>query len=195
MHLKLSKVSRNFIQNSINQGLITVNDQCVKTSYKVQAKDKIHLEDYKPAQSIDVIPENIPLDIAYEDDTLLIINKPPNLVVHPGNRHTSGTLVNGLVYHYKDLPIGSQVDKPGLVHRIDKDTSGLLLVAKTPEALSFLGKQFANHTIERTYHALIWGVPKKPKDTITNYLNRSPKDRRIRIVNPDDIGKKSHHPL
>ncbi len=191
LHLKLSSMSRSFIQNSINQGFITVNNKRVKASYKVQAKDKIYLEDYKASKSIELLPENITLDIVYEDDTILIINKPPNLVVHPGNGHKNGTLVNGLVYHYKDLPMGSQIDKPGLVHRIDKDTSGLLLVAKTPEALNFLSKQFANHTIKRTYQALVWGVPKKHKDTITNYLNRSTKDRRIRIVNPDNVGKKA----
>lgn len=191
VHLRLSNTSRNHIQQALNEGLILVNNRKVKVSYKIKPQDYITITDYRTQQPVELIPEDIALEIIYEDDSLLIVDKPPNLVVHPGHGHPSGTLVNGLIYRYQNLPKNRASDKPGLVHRIDKNTSGLLLVAKTATALTFLARQFAEHTIQRTYYALVWGVPKNQTGTIINYLNRSPKDRRIRAVNPDNIGKKA----
>ena len=189
LKIKLANKSRNFIQYCLENGTIKVGNQIIKSSYKVKPKDVITLKTYKPT-SLEIIPQNIPLDIIYEDDSILVINKPDNLVVHPGNGHKDRTLVNGLLYRYKNLP-KNQTDKPGLVHRIDKNTSGLLLIAKTQQALSFLGKQFAEHSIQRSYYVFVWGVPKQKRGIIINYLDRSSKDRRIRIVSPDDSGKKA----
>lgn len=191
IHLRLSNTSRNSIQQALDEGLILVNKHKAKASYKIKPQDCITIAGYRTQPPLELIPEALPLDIIYEDKSLLIVDKPPNLVVHPGHGHKSGTLVNGLIYRYKNLPNNRASDKPGLVHRIDKNTSGLLLIAKTPTALTFLARQFAEHTIQRTYYALVWGVPKKSKGTIVNYLNRSSKDPRIRAVNPDNIGKKA----
>ena len=137
IHLRLSNTSRNRIQQALNEGAILVNNQSVKASYKIKPQDSITIADYRTQAPLELIPEDIPLEIIYEDASLLIVNKPPNLVVHPGHGHKSGTLVNSLIYHYQDLPKNRDSDKPGLVHRIDKNTSGLLLVAKTLTALTF----------------------------------------------------------
>lgn len=180
---KLEKVSRNRIQNALKIGCILVNDNEVKPNYKVKPGDEISLVlPSNPDDEVSLKPEYIPLDIFYEDDHLMVINKPAGLVVHPGIGNTSGTLVNGLLYHFQqktDLPLlrGNKDDRPGLVHRIDKDTSGLILIAKTDYAMTHLAKQFFDHTIEREYIALVWGDVAHSHGTITGYIGRHEKDR------------------
>ncbi|HEV7382737.1 MAG TPA: RluA family pseudouridine synthase, partial [Dyadobacter sp.] len=140
----------------------------------------------EPPRDTEIIPENIPLDIIYEDDVLLIVNKPTGMVVHPAFGNWTGTLINALVYHFQNLPTGRNGEgRPGLVHRIDKDTSGLLVIAKTEFAMTFIAKQFSDHTIERTYNALIWGEPKDAKGTISGHIGRSAKDRRVMDIYED----------
>lgn len=191
-HLK--SISRNRIQNAIETDSVKVNENNVKPSYKVKPLDKITLSLAK-ASGIpsEVLPEDIPLNIAYEDDDLMIVNKSPEMVVHPGHGNHTGTLVNALVHHFANLPTGTDGKvRPGLVHRIDKGTSGLLVIAKTEYAMQFLAKQFADHTTERTYNALIWGEPKEPKGTINAHIGRGFKDRRISDVFPEgDYGKEA----
>ncbi|MDP1816594.1 MAG: RluA family pseudouridine synthase [Leadbetterella sp.] len=191
-HLK--SISRNRIQNAIETDSVKVNENNVKPSYKVKPLDKITLSLAK-ASGIpsEVLPEDIPLNIVYEDDDLMIVNKSPEMVVHPGHGNHTGTLVNALVHHFANLPTGTDGKvRPGLVHRIDKGTSGLLVIAKTEYAMQFLAKQFADHTTERTYNALIWGEPKEPKGTINAHIGRGFKDRRISDVFPEgDYGKEA----
>lgn len=191
-HLK--SISRNRIQNAIETDSVKVNENNVKPSYKVKPLDKITLSLAK-ASGIpsEVLPEDIPLNIVYEDDELMIVNKSPEMVVHPGHGNHTGTLVNALVHHFANLPTGTDGKvRPGLVHRIDKGTSGLLVIAKTEYAMQFLAKQFADHTTERTYNALIWGEPKEPKGTINAHIGRGFKDRRISDVFPEgDYGKEA----
>jgi 23S rRNA pseudouridine1911/1915/1917 synthase len=138
----------------------------------------------QPPRDAEVLAEDIALDIIYEDKDILLVNKSPGMVVHPAHGNWNGTLVNGLLYHCQQLP-GSTVIRPGLVHRIDKDTSGLLVVAKSEFALSHLAKQFYDHTIERTYYAILWGVPKELKGTLRGNITRSPKDRKIMTILPE----------
>lgn len=191
-HLK--NISRNRIQNAIETDSVKVNENNVKPSYKVKPLDKITLSLAK-ASGIpsEVLPEDISLNIVYEDDDLMIVNKSPEMVVHPGHGNYTGTLVNALVHHFANLPTGIDGKvRPGLVHRIDKGTSGLLVIAKTEYAMQFLAKQFADHTTERTYNALIWGEPKEPKGTINAHIGRGFKDRRISDVFPEgDYGKEA----
>src|SRR3989337_599515 len=140
----------------------------------------------QPPRDTEVLPENIPLTIVYEDEYLLVVNKPAGMVVHPAYQNWSGTLVNALTYHFQNLPqMPGNDGRPGLVHRIDKDTSGLLVVAKTERVLTHLAKQFFDHTIERTYWALVWGVPDPPEGTINVQVGRSLKDRRITVAFPE----------
>lgn len=192
---RLEKVSRNRVQNAIKIGCILVNDLPIKSNYKVRPKDEISVvlpsnpDDETPLQ-----PENIPLNIVYEDDNLLVLNKPPGLVVHPGVGNASGTLVNALLYYMqqKNLPLlqGNRDDRPGLVHRIDKDTSGLLLIAKTDYAMTHLAKQFFDHTITREYVALVWGDVPEDKGTIDVNIGRHEKDRIAMSTFPEgDQGK------
>lgn len=191
-HLK--NVSRNRIQNAIETDSVKVNEHTVKQSYKVKPLDKITLSLAKASGiPTEVLPEDIPLNIIYEDDDLMIVNKSPEMVVHPGHGNHTGTLVNALVHHFAHLPTGTDGKvRPGLVHRIDKGTSGLLVIAKTEYAMQFLAKQFADHTTERTYNALIWGEPKVPKGTINAHIGRGFKDRRISDVFPEgDYGKEA----
>jgi 23S rRNA pseudouridine1911/1915/1917 synthase len=155
-----------------------VNDKVIKSNYKVRGLDNIRVVMSEPPRDTEVYPENIPLNVCYEDSDILIINKEAGMVVHPGCNNYSGTLVNALVYHFGNLPQQNENHRPGLVHRIDKDTTGLLVVGKNEFALSFLGKQFFDHSIDRKYYALVWGEPKEEKGTIRGYLNRDPADRR-----------------
>ena len=163
---RLEKVSRNQVQNAIRAGAVLVDDQEIKPNFKVKPAQLISILLPPSSRTGEgVVPENIPLDIRYEDDDLMVIHKPAGLVVHPGVGNWTGTLVNALAYHYQEqeLPVlhGNQNDRLGLVHRIDKDTSGLLVIAKSDYAMSHLAKQFFNHTVERTYIALIWGEPEE----------------------------------
>jgi 23S rRNA pseudouridine1911/1915/1917 synthase len=182
----IENATRNKIQKAAEDGNIWVNDIPVKSNYRVKPFDVVRVMLTHPPFENHIIPEDIPLDIVYEDDALLVINKPAGLVVHPGHGNYTGTLVNALAFHFDNLPMNSS-ERPGLVHRIDKDTSGLLVIAKSEAAMSHLAKQFFHHTIERTYYALVWGEPKEEKATIKEYLGRSPKDRRVvSVYNPDE---------
>ena len=181
--------TRNKIQNAASSGNIQVNEVAVKSNYKVKPLDVVRvMMEYPPFENI-ILPEDIPLDIVYEDDALLLINKPPNFVVHPGHGNYTGTLVNALAFHFENLPLNSS-ERPGLVHRIDKDTSGLLVVAKTEKAMTHLAKQFEAKTSEREYIALVWGNVKEDSGTITGNIARHVKDRmQMQVFADPEIGK------
>ncbi len=190
LQYKLSGISRTKIQAAADAGNIVVNDKPVKPSYKVKPKDVIAILLPHPPKVFELIAEPIPLNIIYEDDALLIVNKPPGLVVHPGYNNFTGTLVNGLLYHFENLPNKNGDDRPGLVHRIDKDTSGLLVIAKTEFALAHLAKQFYDRTNDRRYYAVVWGDFEQEEGTITCNVGRSLRDRKVMDVFPDgDNGK------
>ncbi|MBN8576461.1 MAG: RluA family pseudouridine synthase [Cytophagales bacterium] len=188
---RLPNVTRTKIQNGIHSGFVKVNDKVIKPNYKVHPHDEISISMPEPPRDTDVIPENIPLHIVYEDEHLLVVNKAAGMVVHPAYQNWRGTLVNALTYHFQNLPeMKGNEGRPGLVHRIDKDTSGLLVIAKTETAMNGLAKQFFDHTIERTYHALVWGIPDPPQGTINVHVGRSLKDRRITTTFPEgDFGR------
>ncbi|MBB6003109.1 RluA family pseudouridine synthase [Arcicella rosea] len=188
---RMQNASRNKIQDAIETGAVRVNEAIVKANYKVKPLDVITILLAEPPRNTEIIPQNIPLDIVYEDDELLVVNKPAGMVVHPAHGNWEGTLVNALVYHFQNLPTHRNGEiRPGLVHRIDKDTSGLLVIAKTETAMTHLAKQFFDHSIERTYNALVWGEPKADEGTITGHVGRSLKDRKIMTVFPDgSMGK------
>ena len=185
----IPNATRNKIQNAATAGDIYVNDVPVKSNYKVKPDDVIRILLTHPPFENRIDPEDIPLDILYEDDSLLVINKPAGLVVHPGHGNYTGTLVNGLAFHFKDLPLNSS-ERPGLVHRIDKNTSGLLVIAKTESAMTFLAKQFEDKTTEREYIAIVWGNVKEEEGTIEGNIDRHVKDRMQMAVFPEgDRGK------
>ena len=190
---RLPNVTRNKVQNGIRDGLVKVNGATVKPNYKVHPADDIHIYLTQPPRDEDVVTENIPLNIVFEDEHILVVNKPAGMVVHPAYQNWSGTLVNALAYHFQNLPEMKGNDgRPGLVHRIDKDTSGLLVIAKTEEAMNGLAKQFFDHSIERTYYALVWGEPEQAKGTIHIHVGRSLKDRRVTTCFPEgDFGKEA----
>lgn len=175
---RLVNSSRNRIQKAADAGLIMANGKPVKSSYKVKPCDVLTVMMDRPRYDNDIIPEDIPLDIVYEDNDLMVVNKPAGLVVHPGCGNYHGTLVNAIAWHLKDNPKYDPNDpQVGLVHRIDKDTSGLLVVAKTPDAKTHLGLQFYNKTTKRKYNALVWGVVENNEGTIEGNIGRNPKDR------------------
>ena len=183
---RLANVTRNKLQEGIRQGFVRVNDQEVKPNYKVRPGDEIIIALPEPPRDTDVVPENIELNIVHEDSELLVVNKEPGMVVHPAYNNWSGTLVNALAYHFQDLPtMPDNQGRPGLVHRIDKDTSGLLVIAKSDKAMTALAKQFFDHSIERTYVALVWGEPDQDTGTIDVNLGRSFKDRRVTVAFPE----------
>ena len=175
---RLTNASRNRIQKAADAGFVMANGKPVKSSYKVKPLDVITVMMDRPRYENEVIPEDIPLDIVYEDKYLMVVNKPAGLVVHPGCGNYHGTLVNAIAWHLKDNPKYDPNDpQVGLVHRIDKDTSGLLVVAKTPDAKTHLGLQFYNKTTKRKYNALVWGVVENNEGTIEGNIGRNPKDR------------------
>ena len=175
---RLVNSSRNRIQKAADAGLIMANGKPVKSSYKVKPCDVLTVMMDRPRYDNDIIPEDIPLDIVYEDNELMVVNKPAGLVVHPGCGNYHGTLVNAIAWHLKDNPSYDPNDpQVGLVHRIDKDTSGLLVVAKTPDAKTHLGLQFYNKTTRRKYNALVWGVVENNEGTIEGNIGRNPRDR------------------
>ncbi|MEN2280487.1 RluA family pseudouridine synthase [Algoriphagus sp. SE2] len=188
---KIANATRNKVQQAIDAGSIMVNGNPTKANYKIKPLDDIKVMLAKPPKETEVYSENIPLDIIYEDQFLMIVNKPPGMVVHPAHGNWSGTLVNGLVYYFENLPeMKGNSGRPGLVHRIDKDTSGLLVIAKTEEAMTDLASQFFHHTIDRTYLALIWGEPETDEGTIIGNVGRSVKNRKVMDVYPEgDQGK------
>lgn len=188
---RLPNTSRNKIQLAAKSGNILVNDQKVKQNYKIKPGDRVSIVLPYPIREIELIPEDIPLDIAYEDDHLIVVDKPSNMVVHPGYGNYTGTLVNALVFHFDQLPSRSDdfYGRPGLVHRLDKHTTGLLVVAKTEQALTNLAKQFYDRTTERRYWALVWGDVKED-GTVTGHIGRSLKNRKVMNVFPEgDYGK------
>lgn len=192
LSLHVPNATRTKIQNGIDAVAIKVNDAPSKASYKVKPADVIVLALPQPPRDTEIIPENIPLDIIYEDEEITLVNKPAGMVVHPAFGNWTGTLVNALVYHFQHLPTGRNGDtRPGLVHRIDKDTSGLLVIARSEYGMTYLAKQFFEHTIERTYYALVWGELKEPKGTIVGHIGRSAKDRRVMDIFPDGSEGKS----
>lgn len=183
---RLEKSSRNRVQQAAEAGCILVNGKSVKSNYRVKPLDVVTVVMDRPRYELEIIPENIPLDIVYEDSDLLVVNKPAGLVVHPGHGNYSGTLVNALAWHFRNDPCFDVNDpRMGLVHRIDKDTSGLLVVAKTPDAKTHLGKQFFNKTTKREYIAVVWGVPDPANGRIEGNIGRNPRDRLQMAVFPD----------
>ena len=188
--IRIENASRNRIQNSIEAGNVLVNEKPAKASYKVKPFDVISVVLPHPPRDTEVYPEDIPLDFVYEDNDVILINKPAGMVVHPGFNNYSGTLVNALVFHFNQLPqLPGNEGRPGLVHRIDKDTSGLLLISKNERAITYLAKQFFDHTISRKYVALVWGDIAED-GTVEGYIGRSTKDRKVMAVyNDPEKGK------
>ena len=187
---KLTNISRNRIQKAADAGYIMANEKPVKSNYRVKPMDVITVMLDRPYYDNEVLPEDIPLNIVYEDDTLMVVNKPAGMVVHPGHGNYTGTLINGVAWHMKDVPNWDMNDAHvGLVHRIDKDTSGLLVIAKTPEAKTHLGDQFFNKTTKRRYQALVWGNFEEDEGTVTGNIGRNPKDRMQMTVLPEGEGK------
>ena len=185
----MPNVTRNKIQKAADNGNVYVNDLPIKSNYKVKPFDVIRILLEHPPFENRIDPEDIPLDIVYEDDQLLVINKPAGLVVHPGHGNYTGTLVNALAFHFKDLPMNSS-NRPGLVHRIDKDTTGLLVIAKTESALTHLALQFEKKTTEREYVAMVWGNVKEDQGTLGGYIGRHVKDRmQMALYDDPNMGK------
>ena len=191
--LRIDKYLMNFVENATRtkiqaaakNGSIKVNGVVVKSNYKVKPLDDIRvLFEYPPHENL-LVAENIDLDIVYEDDDLVVVNKPAGMVVHPGHGNYSGTLINALIYHFENLPKNSS-NRPGLVHRLDKDTSGLLVIAKNDESMVHLSNQFAEKTSKREYIAMVWGNVKDNSGKIDNYIGRNPKNRLQNIVLDDD---------
>ena len=194
---RIENATRTKIQQAAEAGNILVNSNPIKSNYRVKPGDTITILFSKPPREIELIPQDLPIDIVYEDESLIIVNKEPGMVVHPAYGNYKGTLMNALVYHFANLPIREYDNKdidarirPGLVHRIDKNTSGILVIAKTDSAMIRLAKEFFHHTIDRTYWALVWGDFKEDQGTITANIGRSLKDRKKMDVFPGgEFGK------
>ncbi|MGB1941298.1 MAG: RluA family pseudouridine synthase [Flavobacteriaceae bacterium] len=188
---RIENATRNKIQQAAKAGSVRVNDVVVKSNYKVKGGDEVKVLFTHPPYENLLVGEDIPLDIVYEDDALVVVNKAAGMVVHPGHGNYNGTLLNALLYHFESLPLNAN-DRPGLVHRIDKDTSGLLVVAKTEKAMTHLAKQFFDKTSQRSYYALVWGDIKDDTGTIEGHIGRDPKNRLLMTVFPDgDQGKEA----
>ena len=186
----IENASRNKIQKAAENGNILVNDIAVKSSHKVKAGDRVSVVYSYPKQTNELIPQDIPINIHYEDDDILIVNKEAGMVVHPGFGNYDGTLVNALAFHFENLPNKSTENRPGLVHRIDKNTSGILVIAKNDNSMLKLSKKFEERDLNRLYIALVWGDLKNESDTITGHIGRSLKNRKIMSVFPDgEYGK------
>ena len=183
---KLENASRSRIQNAASAGNILVSNKAVKSNYKIKPDDLISIVLAYPPREYELIPQDIPLQILYEDDDIIVVNKEAGMIVHPGIGNYTGTLINALAWHLKDLPLFKSGEiRPGLVHRIDKNTSGILVVAKTDIALNRLAKQFFDHKVDRTYKALVWGLPDEKEGTISGNIGRNPKDRTKMFVFAD----------
>lgn len=188
---RIVNASRNRIQKAADAGFVMANGKPVKSNYKIKPQDILTVMMDRPRYENDIIPEDIPLNIVYEDNDLMVINKPAGLVVHPGCGNYHGTLVNAIAWHLKGNPLYDPNDpQVGLVHRIDKDTSGLLVVAKTPNAKTHLGLQFFNKTTKRKYNALVWGIMEQDEGTVEGNIARNPKDRmQMAVFSDPEIGK------
>ena len=183
---RLENVSRTRVQEAAIAGNILVNNNSVKPNYRVKPNDIIQVVLPNPPREIELIPENIPINIIYEDDDVIVVNKEPGMVVHPAYGNYTGTLVNALMWYFRDLPLFNTGEmRPGLVHRIDKDTSGILVLAKNELALNRLSKQFYDRTTDRKYIALVWGIPEPPEGTISGHVGRNIRDRKIMQVFAD----------
>lgn len=190
--MRIEGTSRNKIQTAAKAGCVKVNNAVVKSNYRVKGGDIIQIFLTRPPQEIEIIPQDIPIDIVYEDEDLVVVNKPANMVVHPGYGNYYGTLLNALTFHFeKNHKEEGEAPKPLLVHRIDKDTTGLLLVAKNEYAQTFLSKQFFEHTTQRQYIAIVWGDFQQDEGTIEGNIGRSLKDRKIMDIFPDGEHGKS----
>ena len=177
--------TRNKIQNSIKAGNVRVNDSIVKANYKVKAEDVVTVVLDYPKEKNELLPQDIPLNIVYEDKDLLVVNKEAGMVVHPGYGNYDGTLVNAVAFHVSNLPNMGEEDRPGLVHRIDKNTSGILVIAKTERAMIDLAKKFAERDLNRKYIALVWGNVKENEGTIIGHIGRNLKNRKVMDVFSD----------
>ncbi len=188
--MRIENATRTKVQKGIEIGSVLVNGKTVKSNYQVKPLDIVTVVLPNPPRNPELIAEDIPINIVYEDEELIVVNKSAGMVVHPGFNNYTGTLVNALLFHFKQLPKYSDEMRPGLVHRIDKDTSGLILIAKTEDALVHLAKQFFDHSISRVYNALVWGDVKEDNCTVTGNIARDLKDRRLSAVFSDpNIGK------
>ena len=189
---RIPNTTRNKLQDAARAGYITVNESTVKSNYKVRPNDVISISLPYPIREVELIPEDIPLDIRYEDDEVIVLHKPSEMVVHPGFGNYTGTLVNALIYHFKNLPQRDDFNgRPGLVHRLDKNTTGIMICAKTEHALTDLSSQFFHRTTERTYNALVWGDFEEDEGTITGNVGRSLKNRKVMdVFEPEEeLGK------
>ena len=191
LYNKLENISRTRIQNAARAGNILVNNEPVKPNYKVKPDNIISIVLPHPPREVEIIPEDIPIHIVYEDEEIIVVNKAAGMVVHPGHGNYTGTLVNALSFHLKDLPLFKSGEiRPGLVHRIDKDTSGIIVIAKTEIALNRLAKQFYDHTVDRTYQALVWGNLEPDEGEISGYIGRSKRDRmKMQVISDEEYGK------
>jgi len=186
---RIENATRTKIQQAAKEGNIFVDDVAVKSNYKVKGGNVVRVMFGHPPHENLLVPEDLPLEVVYEDDTVVVVNKAAGMVVHPGHGNYSGTLINALLFHFDNLPNNAD-ERPGLVHRIDKDTSGLLVIAKTEQALTHLSKQFFDKTSERKYLALVWGNPKEEEGTIEGHIGRHPKNRLQMMVFPEgEAGK------
>jgi 23S rRNA pseudouridine1911/1915/1917 synthase len=185
---RIENASRTKIQAAAESGNILVNGKAVKSNYRIKPFDVVQIVMPNPPRNKEIIPQDIPLTIVYEDDSLVVINKQPGLVVHPGYGNYSGTLVNALMFHFQNLPQlpGNEIPRPGLVHRLDKDTSGIMVMAKTEIAMMKLAAQFFHRTSKRTYQALVWGNPEQDSGTIVGHIGRSIRDRKVFDVFEDE---------
>ena len=191
LYNKLENISRTRIQNAARAGNILVNNVAVKPNYKVKPDNIISIVLPHPPREVEIIPEDIPIHIVYEDEEIIVVNKAPGMVVHPGHGNYTGTLVNALSYHLKDLPLFKSGEiRPGLVHRIDKNTSGIIVIAKTEIALNRLAKQFFDHTVDRTYRALVWGNLQHDEGEISGFIGRNKRDRmKMQVFTDEEYGK------
>jgi 23S rRNA pseudouridine1911/1915/1917 synthase len=190
---KIGSLTRSKVQQGIDDGLVNINQKPIKANYKVRPGDHLLVYTYREPDITEILPENIPLDIVYEDDDLLLIHKPYNMVVHPGHGNYTGTVVNALSYYLgQQNPESTQLPRIGLVHRIDKDTTGLLVVGKSEKAINGLSEQFKDHTVERTYQALVWGDVEEDEGRIETYIGRHERLRKIFTVYDADDEKGKH---
>lgn len=190
---RIAGVTRNKVQQAIDDECIMVNDKVIKQNYKIKPSDHVVAYTFREPESTEIIPENIPIDIVYEDDDLLVLNKPYNMVVHPGHGNYTGTIVNALSYYLQQQNTDKeQLPRIGLVHRIDKDTTGLLLVGKNEKAVNHLAEQFKDHTVNRRYTALVWGDVEEDEGTIDTYIGRHERLRKIFTTYDADEEKGKH---